>query len=202
MSDSKEYIVLIASRLFLQKSFKEVTMKELVEKTGLSKGAFYHYFKSKEQIFFESLDFFHKALQRDYNSYSKDSLNQFYNDYINDTIRLTRKYIKHFENEFSESLLTINYFALIFDALRLFPDYRKSVEDLFNYELDNWIKIIKEARSKGEIKTPMSDTKLGEMFIYLSDGIGINMIMRGADLENMVRPIKKQWDALYEQIKV
>jgi len=37
--------------------------------------------------------------------------------------------------------------------------------------------------------------------MYLSDGIGYNMIMRGADLENMIKPIKEQWDELYEQIK-
>jgi AcrR family transcriptional regulator len=28
-------------------------MKEIVEKTGMSKGAFYHYFPSKEDLFIE-----------------------------------------------------------------------------------------------------------------------------------------------------
>ena len=201
MYNTREYIVLIASRLFLQKSYKEVTMKELVDKTGMSKGAFYHYFKSKEQVFLESLEFFVKALERKYNSYSKDSLKQFYNDYLDETVSLSRGYFLKFENEFSESQFTINHFSLIFDALKLFPDYRKRIEELFNNELANWIKIIKVARSKGEIKTSISDKKLGEMFMYLSDGIGYNMIMRGADLENMIKPIKDQWDELYEQIK-
>lgn len=177
-------------------------MKELVDKTGMSKGAFYHYFKSKEQVFLESLEFFVKALERKYSLYSKDSLKQFYNDYLDETVSLSRGYFLKFENEFSESQFTINHFALIFDALRLFPDFRKRIEELFNNELANWIKIIKVARSKGEIKTSISDKKLGEMFMYLSDGIGYNMIMRGADLENMVKPIKDQWDELYEQIKV
>ncbi len=125
MYNTREYIVLIASRLFLQKSYKEVTMKELVDKTGMSKGAFYHYFKSKEQVFLESLEFFVKALERKYSSYSKDSLKQFYNDYLDETVSLSRGYFLKFENEFSESQFTINHFALIFDALRLFPDYRR-----------------------------------------------------------------------------
>lgn len=202
MTDTKDHIILIASRLFLQKSFKEVTMKELVEKTGMSKGAFYHYFKSKEEIFFESIKFFHNALERDFSIYSQESLKQFYNDYLNDTIRLTRKYFKHFENESSESDITINHFSLVFDALRLFPEYRRKIEELFKVELKYWVQIIKTARSNTEIRISLSDVKLGEMFLYLSDGIGMNMIMRGVALEDMVKQIKNQWDTLYEQIKV
>jgi AcrR family transcriptional regulator len=201
MSDTREYIILIASRLFTQKSYKEVTMKELVDKTGMSKGAFYHYFKSKEQVFLESLELFIKALGRNYNSYSKDSLKHFYNDYLDETVSLSRGYFRKFDNEFSESQFTINQFALIFDALRLFPDYRKRIEGLFSSELAHWLKIIKVARLKGEIKTSVSDKTIGEMFMYLSDGIGMNMIMRGVALEEMVKQIKNQWDTLYEQIK-
>lgn len=176
-------------------------MKELVEKTGMSKGAFYHYFKSKEEIFLESLKFFHNALERDFSTYSQNSLKVFYNDYLNDTIRLTRQYFKHFENESSESEITINHFSLVFDALRQFPEYRRKIEEVFKSELKYWVQIIKTARSKGEIKTSLSDEKTGEMFIYLSDGIGINMIMQGVALEDMVKKLKYQWDALYEQMK-
>ena len=71
MNDSKEHIITVASRLFLQKSYKEVTMKDIVDATGLSKGAFYYYFSSKEQLFFEVLDFFFTGvMSHDYNSYS------------------------------------------------------------------------------------------------------------------------------------
>jgi len=45
MNDTREHILKVAFNLFLLKSYKEVTMAELVEKTGMSKGAFYHYFK-------------------------------------------------------------------------------------------------------------------------------------------------------------
>lgn len=53
MADLKEHILETAQKLFLQKGFKGVTMNELVEAAGLTKGAFYHYFKSKEQVFEE-----------------------------------------------------------------------------------------------------------------------------------------------------
>ena len=51
MSSTKDHILQVALNLFLQSSYKEVTMCELVEKSGMSKGAFYYYFKSKEELF-------------------------------------------------------------------------------------------------------------------------------------------------------
>ena len=62
MTKTKEYIMDVALKLFLQKNFKEVTMKEIVEKTGLSKGAFYHYFKSKEKFFLEVINNFFSSV--------------------------------------------------------------------------------------------------------------------------------------------
>ncbi|OIP04989.1 MAG: hypothetical protein AUJ97_01965 [Bacteroidetes bacterium CG2_30_32_10] len=53
MNDAREHILKTSLLLFLQKSYKDVTMSEIVEKTGFSKGAFYHYFTSKEELFKE-----------------------------------------------------------------------------------------------------------------------------------------------------
>ena len=201
MNDSKEHIILIASRLFLQKNFKEVTMKEIVEKTGLSKGAFYHYFDSKEQLFLEVLDYFFQSVTRNYENYSKESFYQYYNDYIKDTISLTLKYLDKFENELSEISITMNYFSLIFDALKLYPEFREKLIEGFNQEINYWIKAIERARASGEIRTMMTDKEIAEIFMYLSDGVGMHMMMRGVDIENMVKPFHILWDRLYEQMK-
>src|SRR5580658_5656123 len=81
MNDSREHILNISLQLFLQKSFKEVTMKEIVDRTGLSKGAFYHYFSSKEQVFKEVINhFFADFFMEDFDLYSHDSLDQFLHD--------------------------------------------------------------------------------------------------------------------------
>ena len=83
MNDTKEHILRTAFCLFLQKSFKEVTMKEIVERTGLSKGAFYHYFASKERLFTEVMDtFIFQGVVVDYNALNRNSLYEFYHDYI------------------------------------------------------------------------------------------------------------------------
>ncbi len=47
---SKEKILNAAGEVFIQKGFDTATMQDIMEKCGLSKGAIYHHFKSKEEI--------------------------------------------------------------------------------------------------------------------------------------------------------
>lgn len=47
---SKDQIIQVALSLFSNKGYNETTMADLVAATGLSKGAVYHHFKSKEEI--------------------------------------------------------------------------------------------------------------------------------------------------------
>lgn len=47
-----------AYQLFAQKGFKEVTMKDICERTGLSRGGLYRHYDSTEQIFLEIVNSF------------------------------------------------------------------------------------------------------------------------------------------------
>ena len=45
-----------ATRLFLQKGYDETTLQDIIDATGLSKGAIYHHFASKEAILIAVVD--------------------------------------------------------------------------------------------------------------------------------------------------
>ena len=47
---SKSQILAAAGEVFAQKGYDMATMQDITEKCGLSKGAIYHHFKSKEEI--------------------------------------------------------------------------------------------------------------------------------------------------------
>ena len=40
-----------AERLFIEKGYDHASLQEIIDETGLSKGAIYHHFTSKEDIF-------------------------------------------------------------------------------------------------------------------------------------------------------
>ena len=45
-----EAILSVSARLFLEKGFDKTSMKDIAETAGISKGAIYHHFQSKDEI--------------------------------------------------------------------------------------------------------------------------------------------------------
>lgn len=197
MNNTKEHILSVSFNLFLQKSFKEVTLKEIVEKTGMSKGAFYHYFTSKEQLFLELVNnVFSSTLNVPYDKFNRESLYQFYLDYI-----------KYFQENLSlqsqnqeEGTRGFNYISLIFDAIKLFPDFQEKLQLTQQLQLDSWKEIIKVARENGEIESPMSDDQIARMFINSSDGVEMQSIYKGS-MEDIGSTLLNLWDSFYEELK-
>jgi Transcriptional regulator len=198
MNDTKEHIINVSAGLFLQKNFKEVTMQEIIEKTGMSKGAFYHYFESKEQLLREIVDHFSSVFIKDYSKLSKDSLYQFYHDYINssnDRIDSLLQYRNATENGFN-----LNYYLLIFDAMRLFPDFQTNLVEALEVEQKAWEEIVHLARDKGEIRSAMTNEQIANIFIYTSDGVGVHNVIKDT-IGNMKDTLLVLWDFFYQSLK-
>jgi TetR/AcrR family transcriptional repressor of nem operon len=195
MNDSKEHIINVASKLFLQKNFKEVTMKEIVDKTGLSKGAFYHYFESKEKLFEEVIDYILSSqMNFDFGKYSKNSFYEFYHACANKSNPIQEIILANGAN------FNANFYFLIFDAMNLIPGFKKKMEDYIKKESSAWSAVIKKAREFGEIKSTMSDKQIATIFISTGDGVGLNIIV-GGKYESLKKELLSLWDGFYESLK-
>jgi len=198
MKNTREHILNESLSLFLQKGFKDVTMKEIVEKTGMSKGAIYHYFESKEKLFLEIINIiFSSVLDTHYSKCNKDSLHQFYHDYINHFIRSSNWQNKSEKDNF----VNMNYFSLIFDALKLFPDLHEKLKESLQVQLTVWKEVIHTARNKEEIKSLMDDEQIARMFIYSSDGVGMYSLFINDRSEDTESTLLKLWDNFYTELK-
>jgi AcrR family transcriptional regulator len=198
MSETKEFILKTAFSLFLQKSFKEVTMNEIVNATGLSKGAFYHYFKSKEMLFIEVINsFYFDKMVIDFEKLNHNSLKEFYSDYVNEVKQLIKNF-KMFLN-IDDAGANINYITLMFDALKLFPGFRDRIKEEQKKEMDTWTTVIKNARGKKEFCSPMSDEQIARMFIYSNDGIGLYLLLNG-NFDSAYSEMLNLWDNFYKEI--
>jgi AcrR family transcriptional regulator len=200
MNESKEHILVTSLKLFLQKSFKEVTMKQIVEETGMSKGAFYHYFNSKEQVFEEIVQHFFMDMAIDFSKIPFQSLKQFYTEVLIESEN-KRKALAKLIGESKENPFTANLYYLIFDAMKILPGFKKDLLLHQKEEIKAWTVRVKHARENGEIKSEMSDAQVAKLFIYTGDGIGIGMILEESN-GKIKTEIKSLWDGLYETIKI
>jgi AcrR family transcriptional regulator len=202
MKETREHILHIALQLFMQKGYKEVTMKNIVDNTGLSKGAFYHYFNSKEQVFEEVIKSFYSEISHDdFNNYAGKSLHDFYSGILTN-IKDGRKRIGQLLAGNKSNTSNANYYYLIFDAMRLLPQFRKRHEEIQHLELQAWIQVVRSARESNEIESNMTDEQIAKLFIYTGDGININRVMTKGNEAKFEKELKLLWDNLYNSIKV
>ena len=63
----KERIIAASFQLFLERGYKGVSLKDIIAATNLSKGAIYHHFESKYDIYLAAVEeYFFKILETDY----------------------------------------------------------------------------------------------------------------------------------------
>jgi TetR/AcrR family transcriptional regulator, transcriptional repressor for nem operon len=199
MINTRDHILNVSFNLFLQKSFKEVTLKEIVEKTGMSKGAFYHYFESKEQLYLEIINNAISSVVEVYKKLKRESLYQFYHDYLTTINNISQLFPQN--NNDNKEGLELNIYYLFFDGIKLFPHFQEKLHESMQAELNAWIEIVHIARDTGEIKSVMSDNQIARMFVYSADGVSMHNIITKKSREYVGNQLLELWEAFYQELK-
>ncbi|MBI9054632.1 MAG: TetR/AcrR family transcriptional regulator [Bacteroidales bacterium] len=199
MSPTKEHIILTSFRLFLQKGYKEVTMNMLVKATGLSKGAFYHYFENKEQLFVETLDNLFFSISPFNNEMIINPEVSFF-DYMQMYIDNIKKMAKTVSTYVGEESSGMGYYRLMLDVAHYAPDFHKKIDASNKYELAFWRKVVENGIRKGEVKEDLDVDILANHFQWLQDGVALNSIFSG-DPDGLYSNLDKVFSQLYKIIK-
>ena len=188
MSESKENIIKASLSLFLHKSYASVSMKDILNKAGLSRGAFYHYFESKEACFEECVKYYlAQVTHPEITDHTEVSLRTFLEENIKRMSHLT-------------DLISLPDRLLFFsEAIKIIPEFIKYMKRRNANELAEWTKIIESAVKKGEISDSIPAEEIASLFIAQCDGI---LVTRGmVSDKNGYSEVKKQWNNLYSLIK-
>lgn len=194
MKDTKDHILMTALNLFLHKSYKDVTMKDIVTETGLSKGAFYHYFDSKESVFEAVVRLvYEQQLFLDFADISNASLKDFYTGYI-DSIDVINEQFREFGDDF-------NFFGFVLDAAKLVPGFTVIHQNSKRIERGYWEQSIKNGRAINEVTASLSDDVIASMFIHLKSGIVFDKASKYyPDHDNFIADLTQILDDFYALI--
>lgn len=137
---SKRKILAAAGEVFAQKGYDAATMQDITEKCGLSKGAIYHHFKSKEeimlalgeQLFLESNPFSAVENRSDLNGLQK----------IRELLRVNRA-------DTERNALNVQAVPILKDPHILMA----AIESNLKHLTPLWLKLLEEGRRDGSIKT-------------------------------------------------
>jgi AcrR family transcriptional regulator len=199
LNATRELILQKAFVLFLQHGYDGMSMLKLQEETGLSRGALYHHFKSKDQLFTEVIETFYITNPTTTNrSIDINSLYGFYHGYFEHTVevfKVLRERMKEINPDSS-----ISFFTLGLDAMKKYSGFREKIRNINSEVRKIWIYVVEKARMNGEIQSEMTDKQIADCFIYLSEGIGTRFTLEGRGIEAGGELIQL-WDSFYSSIK-
>lgn len=199
MQNTKDKIVEVSFFLFLQKSFKSVTIKDIVEKASVSKGAFYHYFDSKDDVFIAVFKkYYSDVLQDNFTHLNRNTLKEFY---IDSLVVSQIMFKKLFKTSPKNSIGKANHFLMLFEAAHRNEKFKTLVNEQGEIEMNAWKEIVEKAQNTGEITTKIDALDIAKMFIYIGDGHGMHQSFRKDRYQFDPSETRKLYDSLYELLK-
>jgi TetR/AcrR family transcriptional regulator, transcriptional repressor for nem operon len=170
MTDTKDYIIDQAYRLFLTKNYEAVSISDISKAIGLTKGALYHHFLNKEDLFKAVIDKFLRTLTLG-ELKPEISLKELITELVDHA-----RHIVESIHETPSQFVPVNYLSLIIDAFRHYPGYEKENLQWFSKETARMRVVIDNAVKTGEIRSDVNTEHLGPIFFSISLGIATNLI--------------------------
>lgn len=198
-SETREGILEAATKLFLQKGYDGVSIKDITEAVQLTKGALYHHFPSKEALFGEVAGRMFSAFATDYGALPKRSLRDFYRGAVGMRQELLAYHRRY---DALDAGGQVNYLRILWDAMAVFQaQAREEMVKRDAREREAWLVMVRQAQAWGEIRSDLTAEMIAELFIVVGHGDSLRSLMHNQGSELPQRQ-QAHWDALYDTLKV
>jgi len=194
MENTKEFIIDEAYKLFLDHSYEAVSISDISKAIGFTKGALYHHFKNKEELFKCVVD---KYLYIPDAIVDVETVNL--SEYIQIVIAEAEKIIKKLFG-FTLVFTPINYMSMFTDAFRHYPGYADSKGEFINNEIEKTKKVLENAIKSGEIRDDINTSLIATNFFSINMGLAGNLV-RNNSLDESISLLKEQNLEFYKLLK-
>lgn len=140
---TKQLICMEAFKLFSKKGYKDVTMKDICEKTGLSRGGLYRHYQSTEQIFLEII---HNLMGNQQNEFTEKMQKG------TSAIQILTEVLARYEKEMLDRKSSLSVAIYEFFSN---PNVSKSNNSIARQYLDSkrmWVELIQYGMKRKEFK--------------------------------------------------
>jgi len=194
MDNTKDFIIDEAFKLFLNHSYEAVSISDISNAIGFTKGALYHHFKNKEDLFKSVVDkyLFIPEIITDIETVSLL-------DYINLSVTQAEKIIRTLFG-FSFVFAPINYMSLFADAFRHYPGYAESKGIFINNEIEGTRIVLENAIKSGEIRDDINPSLIATNFFSIQMGFAGNLV-RNNSIDEAINLLKAQTFEFYKLLK-
>lgn len=198
MADLKEEIVNKSFFQFLNKGYKACSLKDLEKATGLTKGAFYYYFRNKEEILKAGIDkYLSVASEMSEEVFLKiGSLKE----YIDVVVERKERSAERLSQMFDFFIIEVAFFQLVLEVSSLFPEYPEKIDELSKNRLSRWEYMILRAKQQGEIKVTLDTSVLARNLMSVSTSM-LNIELGTENMRFTFSDMRMQFEQYYLLIR-
>lgn len=180
--------------MFLRNNYEAVTMSKISEATKLTKGAIYHHFESKEELFRAVVD---KYLLDNKDQYMPDNITL--KGFIQHTLDEAGKKITIKQSLHSSQLSPspVHNLSFLVDALKYYPGFAKIGRGFYMESIRNWEIVLERAKDSGEIRKDVDVKASALNFLAVFFSIGANVVMNDS-VGVAYKKLKKQLEEMYK----
>jgi AcrR family transcriptional regulator len=174
--DTRTTILKTAMQLFFKKGYKAVTYQDLIKKTGLSKGAIYHHFASKEFLLQSVFEFLLEATRQpeliDIESKVKDR-----DSFISLFIEGKKEQINGFKKIMGTKSFNVNKILFFLEAINENEQLKHTIEDLMKLEQNFLEKCFTALKKNNCIPQDKNPLLLAECLFWMLQGTEMKMFI-------------------------
>ncbi|WP_167856046.1 TetR/AcrR family transcriptional regulator [Natronospirillum operosum] len=163
MKTSRYELLLIAFRLFLKKGYEQTSMRNLVAASGLSKGAFHHYFQRKGDLLDACIEhFFSRFLP-----HVEDASHSHFAELVEDS---AQQYLALLRELHRLDIPPPAYQRFVWSLL---PDHAAEFEQRQELIANRLVQLAEQDLADGILQTPNSAQSLALQAMAIIEGLGI-----------------------------
>jgi AcrR family transcriptional regulator len=161
--NTEEKILEAALDLFFKKGYTATSIHEITESVGLTKGALYSHFKSKE-------DLLHTLFQA-YKQNFLDELIRSVTEHVGDAVSKLHHAITFYARFGQQNLRLVTFLNFISHELKTHEDFEFKLKNLYREQRRLISDLVRQGISQGLIKKELDPDMAAMTFMGLNDGI-------------------------------
>ena len=198
MVELRDEIVKKSFLQFLNRGYKATSLKDLEQATGLTKGAFYYYFKDKQEILEAGIERYFSVMREETDEDVERVASL--REYIDLVIRNKEEGADLSQKLFGCFVLEVLFFQLVLGVAPLFPGFRERIYTLSKMRLTRWEHVILKAKQSGEIRETLDTSALARNLISVSSSM-LNIEFDDPNFQYIFSDMRMQFEQYYMLIK-